>query len=261
MKIEVTQEVLKKWGVYKITNIISGKFYIGSTIESFKKRLSKHISCYSLWSIGLRDTCDCPILYNALKKYGVDNFKFEILRCFEKKKESKICNKIANYLEEKYINSLSPEYNICRLPTLSGCPNLGRKLSQEWKDAIASKSKLYKHSNNQNIYLNKKQQNKDLSSIYEVTKGGKVFKGSAVDCSQHLNISLPIFYSPSSKKKYRIVKIKSQKKKIKISDGKDVKIFNSFGECDRFLNMWRGFTSTQVVNKKDRILGYKYELL
>ena len=63
------------------------------------------------------------------------------------------------------------------------------------------------------------------------------------------------------KEKNRIVKIKSQKKKIKISDGKDVKIFNSFGECDRFLNMWRGFTSTQVVNKKDRIFGYKYELL
>lgn len=89
MKIEVTQEVLKKWGVYKITNIISGKFYIGSTIESFKKRLSKHISCYSLWSIGLRDTCDCPILYNALKKYGVDILNLRFSGALKKRKNQK----------------------------------------------------------------------------------------------------------------------------------------------------------------------------
>ncbi len=38
MKLEITQEVLRKWSVYKITNIITGDFYIGSTIETFKKR-------------------------------------------------------------------------------------------------------------------------------------------------------------------------------------------------------------------------------
>ncbi len=37
--------------------------------------------------------------------------------------------------------------------------------------------------------------------------------------------------------------------------------FYSFGECDRYLEMWKGFTSTQVVNKKDKILNFEYELL
>lgn len=261
MKIEVNQEVLKKWGVYKITNIINGKIYIGSTIESFYKRLSKHISCYMLWEKGLSNRCDCPILYNAFKKYGIDNFTFEILIYFNRKKDSGTSKKVASFLEERYINKINPEYNICKLPTLSGCPNLGRKLPKEWKDKIGEKSKLYKHSNNQNIYLRKKQQNKDLSSIYTVNKSGKTFKGSAKECALFLGIPLASFFGVSKKKKYNIIKIKSQMKKIKIFDKENEKIFNSFGECDRFFNMWRGFTSTQVVNKKDKILGFKYELL
>jgi group I intron endonuclease len=260
MQIDITKEVLKKWGVYKITNIITGDYYIGSTIETFEKRLAKHISSFWRWKLANKKS-DCPILYNAFNKYDINNFKFEIIIYFNRKKDSNFNKLIITYLEEKYINKFLPKYNICKKPTLSGCPNLGRKLSQEWKDNIGKKSLLYKHSNNQEIYLKKVKQNKDLSSIYKVWKENLEFEGSLIECSNFTNHSISVllrWLKKPTRNSWNIIKLKSQKKKIKLLPDK---IFNSFSECDKFLNMWRGFTSTQVINKKDKILDYQYELI
>ena len=32
-------------------------------------------------------------------------------------------------------------------------------------------------------------------------------------------------------------------------------------ECDKYLNLWRGYTSTQIVNNKNVILSFKYEII
>lgn len=263
MKSEIDQEVLRKWGVYQITNLINGDFYIGSTTESFKKRIFyKHISDYYLWLNDETKRAICPILYKAFKKYGIENFKVEILICFNRKKDSKTNKKIVTYLEGKLVRKLKAHYNICKFPELGGCPNLGRKLDSEWKQKISEKSKLYKHSNNEKVYNDKKQQNKDLSSIYSVEKENIIFQGSAIECCNFLNVKRAMFYRLKNIEKYKIQKIKSQKQSIKlIDDDKKEIVFNSFGECDKFLKMWRGFTSTQVVNKKEKILNHNYELL
>jgi hypothetical protein len=170
------------------------------------------------------------------------------------------------HLEEKCINKYDPSYNICKKPTLSGCPNLGRKLSKEWKEKIGEKSKLYKHSNNLEVYNNKKQQNKNLSSVYRVYKNSEEFIGNLSEISLFLqiarsHISKWVKGGCKNRKGWNIEKLKSQKKKIKVFLDEESKVFNSFGECDRFLNMWRGYTSTCVVNKKDKILNYKYKLI
>lgn len=56
----------------------------------------------------------------------------------------------------------------------------------------------------------------------------------------------------------KIEKLKSQKKKIILIKENFKKEFVSFNECDRFLNMWRGFTSSQVVKNRKVILDYNY---
>lgn len=49
--------------------------------------------------------------------------------------------------EEYYIKTLNPHYNVCtECGNGGGSPNLGRKFTKEWKEKIAAKSKLYKHS-------------------------------------------------------------------------------------------------------------------
>ena len=53
--------------IYKITNKITGKSYVGQTIEDLKVRWSKHYYAKS----------NCPYLNRAIKKYGKDAFSVE----------------------------------------------------------------------------------------------------------------------------------------------------------------------------------------
>jgi len=77
--------------IYKATNKINGKFYIGKTIHSLKNRKRKHI-----WE------SKKPKHYfqTALKKYGIENFKWEILYTASTKQE-------LNEKEIYYISKLS----------------------------------------------------------------------------------------------------------------------------------------------------------
>lgn len=71
-------EEINKIGIYKITNIINNKFYIGSTTESFAKRWKNHITSLR------RNTHKNEYLQNAFNKYGENSFMFSILE---------LCNK------------------------------------------------------------------------------------------------------------------------------------------------------------------------
>lgn len=64
--------------IYKITNIKSGKCYIGETKqESPELRWKEHIK-------SINKNKGCPALRDAIKKYGIDSFKFEVLIiCFD----------------------------------------------------------------------------------------------------------------------------------------------------------------------------------
>lgn len=247
---------MNNFGIYKIVNTITGDVYIGSTIESFKKRWSKHISSYENYSKkGKRNMH--PKLYHAFDKYDINNFKFEIIWSFKTRKEQ--TRSIILRLEERLINRIDPKYNICKKPTLSGCPNLGTKLMEEWKNNIAKKSKLYKHDVEalNKVTLN----NKNNSSIYFINNE---FRGSLIECVNYYNVDPgTIINSYNGKHESNIIKTvikeKSQKKKITLYLDEPV-TFNSYGECDRFLNMWRGFTSTQVIRNEPLILNYKYKI-
>lgn len=89
--------------IYKITNTNNDKVYIGQTINSLYKRLSKHkgkINCKN----------QCSALYSAMRKYGVDSFNIESIIEGDFSKEE------LNQLEVLFINkfqSLSPNgYNL-----------------------------------------------------------------------------------------------------------------------------------------------------
>ena len=83
-------------GIYKITNKITGDFYIGSS-KDVKLRLAVH-KCKSTWK-----NYPNKQLYQDMQKYGVDKFEFEILEEVE-----------ADSLKEKeqyFIETLKPTYN------------------------------------------------------------------------------------------------------------------------------------------------------
>ena len=83
-------------GIYKITNTITGDFYIGSS-KNVKKRWTDH-KAPSTWN-----KCPNNPLYKDMQKFGIDKFEFEILAEVEpgSLKEA----------EQKFIETLKPTYN------------------------------------------------------------------------------------------------------------------------------------------------------
>lgn len=59
--------------IYKITNIINNKIYIGKTSYSVEDRFKQHIKD------SVKDRCEKRPLYNAMNKYGVENFTVETI--------------------------------------------------------------------------------------------------------------------------------------------------------------------------------------
>ena len=59
--------------IYKITNDINGKIYIGKTLSTIEQRFKEHCKDY------LKERNEKRPLYNAMKKYGVEHFHASII--------------------------------------------------------------------------------------------------------------------------------------------------------------------------------------
>ena len=144
--------------IYKITNLINDKIYIGQTIRSLNTRWKQH----------LKKTNKCTVLKNAIQKYGKENFKIETV-CY--------CDNInqMNHREFKIINlfnSLSPNgYNL-----MSGGGN--SKHSQETKNKLSVINK--------NKKLSKETKNKISISLKKHVKSQKHKEKLSISLKKHV---------------------------------------------------------------------------
>ena len=81
--------------IYKITNDINNKIYIGQTSRSIQERWKEHINSYKI------DTLNRP-LYNAMKKYGKEHFHIELIEECD--------NKIVSEREQFWIYAYNSYY-------------------------------------------------------------------------------------------------------------------------------------------------------
>jgi group I intron endonuclease len=115
--------------IYRITNTISKKCYIGETVKSDpEKRWIQHKNT-------IKRGIGCPALQSAVIKHGIDNFKFEVLLiCFDEDRFKYEIEYIKKY------NTLVPNgYNI-----LEGGPGggfKGKKHSEETKKLMSKNMK------------------------------------------------------------------------------------------------------------------------
>lgn len=126
-------------------NKINGKSYIGQTTKGLNKRKSQHLYC-------AHNGYDELLFYRAIRKYGEDNFSWEILEyCYS-----------PNELEEmeyhyiKQYNSIKNGYNLYfNVQNQSGenNPNYGNKMSQKSKERISIAAKeRFKDKKNHPFY-------------------------------------------------------------------------------------------------------------
>ena len=57
--------------IYRLKNKMNGKIYIGQTIRSIQNRLEEH----------QKESSNCVAIYNAIKKYGWENFEKDYYEC------------------------------------------------------------------------------------------------------------------------------------------------------------------------------------
>lgn len=122
-------------GVYKITCLTTGKFYIGSTTVSFYTRLYSHI-CRLRAGKSLSKK-----LQRAYNKYGEDNFIISIIEVLEENKE--IRERESFYI--KTLFKLEKSVNYFNLYSLNICKeagsSLGRKQTEKTKRLLSLKNK------------------------------------------------------------------------------------------------------------------------
>ena len=87
---------MKISAVYKITNTVTGDFYIGSS-KDVKQRWANHKKP-STWN-----KCPNKQLYQDMKRYGTDKFVFQVIEEVEIDSLKEI--------EQQFIETLKPTYN------------------------------------------------------------------------------------------------------------------------------------------------------
>ena len=148
--------------IYKLTNKVNNKVYIGQTRSSIKKRFSQHCETRNKTAIGL-----------AIKKYGVDNFEYAVL--YENIETLEELNK----KEIEYINlynSISPNgYNIeSGGKVIFANAESKAKISKALKGRKITWSKKISESV-KNLWENEEYRNTQTKQRYE--KRGKYRKG------------------------------------------------------------------------------------
>jgi hypothetical protein len=149
--------------IYKITNLINGEFYIGSSTNLYK-RYYTHLNDMR----NQRKTC--VRLNRAVNKYGEDNFKFQIIaRC---------PMEYVIRLEQWFISNSYPQYNIAKIAG----SNLGIKRSQE----VKLERSIIQKKNWDDVEYRKHH----LEKLSENWKHGSNHKGAKIDESKVIKIKI-----------------------------------------------------------------------
>ena len=151
---------MKTGFIYRITNKINNKVYIGKTELSIKARWRRHLDC-------VRKKVN-RYLYDAINKYGIDNFSIEVI-------ESCSINKLSE--REKYWIKFykSQDKNFGYNMQEGG---LGGRQPQEVIDRVRIKKRGFKHSIETRLKMSKAKKGKFNHSQSEETrkKLSEIFK-------------------------------------------------------------------------------------
>lgn len=85
--------------IYKFENKVNGKIYVGQTTRKVKTRYKEHLRA------SIKELDQLPI-HRAIKKYGIENFIFEIIYEIENDCKEKLIDDLNN-LEISYITELN----------------------------------------------------------------------------------------------------------------------------------------------------------
>ena len=151
----IIKKILKKGvdvimkGVYKFTNMVNGKSYIGQS-QDLETRYKTHLRSFNKKNSTMYDS----LFYRAIRKYGIENFKYEILVQSDSFSKQEL-----NFYEIYYIDKFHTHgelgYNMNKGGNFTSSD---KKLSE--REVLQIKEEL----------INSQQTLRDLSRKYEVSE-------------------------------------------------------------------------------------------
>ena len=206
--------------IYKSTNKITGKVYIGQTTKNLEKRIKGHVN-------ESKKDKNRPFL-SSINKYGVDNFVFEIIDFADNLNE--LNDKEIYWID--FYNSVSPNgYNVTgggQGDKTIGTKELGKRISEGLKNSEKWQTLL-----NDDEYL-KKREEKFINS-----SKGKKFSSEHKEKIWEKNKERILKFNKSTSKKWIVV-------------DKDNNIIRITGKEEYFINLGM---DTGDVSRMSKILS------
>lgn len=188
--------------IYKATNTITNKIYIGQTVNKLQARINKH-KCRAK----KLEESENIYFYNSIRKYSIDKFIFEIIDCAENIKE-------LNDKEIFWIAKLKSKNNKIgyNMTDGGGGFGIGRIVTPETRKKIS--------------VAHKGKPQKSLDEIWREEYGEEIAKQKRIETNKNIkNGKANSNYDPSNPSKKTLQKMsKSQKKRNKLMpqpSGKD----------------------------------------
>lgn len=215
---KIAEEDKNKIGIYQWKNLVVNEIYVGSTGNSFRIRFNKHVYACNNGSL------NCPYLYRAMRKYGIENFEFTILEIAD----DNITTEELEALEQKHMDLLDPKYNVRKIAS----SNLGCKHAKDAKSRLCGKAVIqytmdgikireFRSMREAERFLKRKGAN---SPIIKCCKGVRQFAYNSR-------------WTYKGKKLKKFKKPKSFPQKIYIKNKDIYKEFNSQTKCAQYLNV------------------------
>ena len=238
--------------IYKITNLVNNKIYIGSA-KTHNTRRNQHFSALKL------NYHSNPHLQNAVNKYGLENFTFEILEyCPEEnliKRETEIVHELDARNPNIGYNILDPTNN-----------RLGLKHSEESKLKMKESALKYfrlngsrKHSKETKQKMSEAAKGKTISEetrkkFYDRMRGKNIGKDNPFYGKTHTKETI-------DKIKQTNGWIKNYKKISKFDlDGNFIKTFNSLEEAKKSIGVTSNGGISEALNNFNRTCkGFKWK--
>lgn len=246
-------------GIYKITNKVNGKVYIGQSIN-IKERWHRHKTDYNKID---------NYLYRAFKKYGLDNFLFEIIEECEKED---LNNREIYWI--KYYDSHNPQkgYNLTSggdsptftILTEKQVLEIFELLRQPITMLEIAKRYNVHHTTISNINLGKTWYHKNIS--YPIRKTNEYNKTKmtdknneyfCIDCGKKISYKATRCLDCDHIHQRKVNRISRQQLKILIRKEPFSKIGKQFGVSDNAIRRW--CDSYNLPRTKKEINSYSDE--
>ena len=236
--------------VYKITNTITGEMYIGKTQKGIKRRFSQHLRNAQ------KGSKDCPFLYNAIRKYGIENFIIEIVNFC---KDTETLNKQEKFWIQK-LDTLKNGYNLTpggdgvimdsKIKEKLSNSHKGKKLSKEHKENIRKGLRGIKRKKETRDIISKNTKKQWENSFFRETVAQKNREIILKNNRKKFNV-------------YEAICLEKARPGVKAlyKKGNIIGIWENQSTCAQDLNLLKGTINLCLYNRQKTYNGFIFEYI